>query len=224
MSPGRPANRLRCVPRPALPRRLYIYLGASSRHRQSRFCRYTEVTVLSAVGKAPPQHLVRSTGTAMSTTGSHGVRAAQRPPSQFACTLAPVGNSHPRQRNRANVSLQDKLRRLLAPLTNGTVRPNAKCCAVLCKASSPTRHAPCQSLIAWQSPGPNPSDPKPSLPATKSRQRPHTSGCGPACRRIAKSAHFDRLLLTDIALASALCAHQLTAIGQSGLGPQPVLT
>jgi hypothetical protein len=44
------------------------------------FCRYTGVTVLSAVGKLPPQHLVRSTGTAMSTTGSHGVRAAQRPP------------------------------------------------------------------------------------------------------------------------------------------------
>jgi hypothetical protein len=32
----------------------------------------------------------------MSTTGSHGIHAAQRPPSQPACTLAPVGNSHPR--------------------------------------------------------------------------------------------------------------------------------
>ena len=125
------------------------------------FCRYAGVTVLSAVGKAPPQHLVRSTGTAMSTTGSHGVRAAQRPPSQFACTLAPVGNSHPRLRNRANVSLPDKVRRLAA-LTNGTVRPNAKCCAGLCKASSPARRALCQSPIAWQSPVPNPSIPRPS--------------------------------------------------------------
>src|SRR5208283_609469 len=59
------------------------------------FCRYAGVTVLSAVGKNPPQHLVRSTGAAMSTTGSHGVRATQRPPSQRACTLAPVGQLAP---------------------------------------------------------------------------------------------------------------------------------
>ena len=45
----------------------------------------------------PPQHLVRSTGAAMSTTGSRVTHAAQRPPSQPACTLAPVGNSHSRQ-------------------------------------------------------------------------------------------------------------------------------
>ena len=71
------------------------------------------------------------------------------------------GNSHPRLRNRANVSLPDKVRRLAA-LTNGTVRPNAKCCAGLCKASSPARRALCQSPIAWQSPVPNPSIPRPS--------------------------------------------------------------
>jgi hypothetical protein len=81
----------------------------------------------------------------MSTTGLHGARTAQRPPSQLACTLAPVGNSHPRQRNRANVSLQDKVTRSPAALTNGTVHRNAKCCAGLCKASSPARRAPCQS-------------------------------------------------------------------------------
>ena len=46
----------------------------------------------------PPQHLVRSTGAAMSTTGSHGNQAAQRPPSQPSCTLAPVGNPSPRRR------------------------------------------------------------------------------------------------------------------------------
>src|ERR1700689_5413861 len=112
--------------------------NSTSRHQLLAYlCRYTGVTVLSAVGKAPPQHLVRSTGTAMSTTGSHGIRAAQRPPSQFACTLAPVGNSHPRQRNRASEALQDKVKRRLAELTNGTVRPNARFCAGLCKASSP---------------------------------------------------------------------------------------
>ena len=44
--------------------------------------------------KCPPQHLVRSTGAAMSTTGSHGRHAAQRPPSQSSCTLAPWA-THP---------------------------------------------------------------------------------------------------------------------------------
>jgi hypothetical protein len=44
--------------------------------------------------RMPPQHLVRSTGAAMSTTSSHGTHAAQRPPSQPACTLAPEGNPH----------------------------------------------------------------------------------------------------------------------------------
>ena len=34
----------------------------------------------------------------MSTTGSRATRAAQRPPLQLACTLAPVGNLHPRHR------------------------------------------------------------------------------------------------------------------------------
>jgi len=48
--------------------------------------------------RLPPQHLVRSTGAAMSTTGSRAPHTAQRPPSQPTCTLAPVGNSHPRQR------------------------------------------------------------------------------------------------------------------------------
>ena len=47
--------------------------------------------------RLPPQHLVRSTGAAMSTTGSRAPHTAQRPPSQRACTLAPAGNSHPRQ-------------------------------------------------------------------------------------------------------------------------------
>jgi hypothetical protein len=70
-----------------------LHLAMTEHQLLAYFCRYTGITVLSAVGKLPPQHLVRSTGTAMSTTGSHGLRAAQRPPSQFACTLAPVGNS-----------------------------------------------------------------------------------------------------------------------------------
>jgi len=74
------------------------------------FCRYTGVTVLSAVGKLPPQHRVRSTGTAMSTTGSHGVRAAQRPPSQLLAPSPRWATHHPRLRSRANVSLQDKVR------------------------------------------------------------------------------------------------------------------
>jgi len=44
--------------------------------------------------RLPPQHPVRSTGAAMSTTGSRGNHAAQRPPSQPACTLALAGNPH----------------------------------------------------------------------------------------------------------------------------------
>jgi hypothetical protein len=47
--------------------------------------------------RRPPQHLVRSAGAAMSTTGSRAAHAAQRPPSQSARTLAPEGNSHPRR-------------------------------------------------------------------------------------------------------------------------------
>jgi hypothetical protein len=45
----------------------------------------------------PPQHLVRSADAAMSTTDSRATYAVQRPPSQPACTLAPVGNSHSHQ-------------------------------------------------------------------------------------------------------------------------------
>jgi hypothetical protein len=48
--------------------------------------------------RLPPQHLVRSTSAAMSTTGSRAAHAAQGPLSQSARTLAPEGNSHPRQR------------------------------------------------------------------------------------------------------------------------------
>jgi hypothetical protein len=48
--------------------------------------------------RMPPQHLVRSAGAAMSTSNSRATHVVQRPPSQPACTLAPVGNSHSRQR------------------------------------------------------------------------------------------------------------------------------
>ena len=44
--------------------------------------------------KGPPQHLVRSTGAAMSTTGSHGIVCGPRPTCAAACTLAPSGNHH----------------------------------------------------------------------------------------------------------------------------------
>jgi hypothetical protein len=115
----------------------------------------------------------------MSTTSSHGVRAAQRPPSQFACTLAPVEQLSPAPAQSRGCIAARQVRRPLAALTNGTVCPNAKCCAGLCKVSSPARRAPCQSPIAWQSPVPNPSEPKPSLPATRSPQRPRTSGFEP---------------------------------------------
>ena len=44
--------------------------------------------------KGPPQHLVRNTGAAMSTTGSHGIVCGPRPTCAAACTLAPSGNRH----------------------------------------------------------------------------------------------------------------------------------
>lgn len=54
------------------------------------FCYYARVTVLSAVGVRLRRNISC---------------AAQRPPSQFACTVAPVGQLSPRQCNRAHVSL-----------------------------------------------------------------------------------------------------------------------
>jgi hypothetical protein len=90
----------------------------------------------------------------MSTTGSHGDAPPNGHPRSLPAPSPRWSNSHPRQRNRANVSLRDKVRRPLAALTNGTVRRNAKCCAGSRKASSPARRAPCQSPTAWQSLGP----------------------------------------------------------------------
>jgi hypothetical protein len=162
----------------------------------------------------------------MSTTGSHGVCG---PTATLAVCLhpRPVGNSSsaPAQsrmyRYSQGIRRPVQVRRPLAVLTNGTVGRNAKCCAGLCKASLPARRAPCQSPIALQSLVPNPSDPKPSSPATRSPQLPRTSGCGQACRRIAKCARCDRLPPTDTASASALYARRPTAIGQIGLDTQP---
>jgi hypothetical protein len=73
----------------------------------------------------------------MSTTGSHGVRAAQRPPSQLpapsprwatiirACAVARMY----RYKIRSGFRHLAQVRRPLAVLTNGTVGPNTKCCA-----------------------------------------------------------------------------------------------
>ncbi len=66
--------------------------------------------------RKPPQHLVRSTGAAMSTTGSRATHAAQRPPSQPACTLALAGNPHIRTAARMDlVKIWSGSRRLLRP-------------------------------------------------------------------------------------------------------------
>ena len=63
------------------------------------FCCRTGVTVLSAVGRDPPQHLVRSTGAAMSTTGSHGVFMWPKALLRSRLHPRPVGQlSHPRRR------------------------------------------------------------------------------------------------------------------------------
>jgi hypothetical protein len=97
-----------------------LHLAMTEHQLLAYFYRYTGVTVLSAVGKLPPQHLVRSTGTAMSTTGSHGVRV--RPnghPRSLPAPSARWATHHPRLRGRANVSLQDKARDFAGPRRSG---------------------------------------------------------------------------------------------------------
>ena len=102
----------------------------------------------------PPQHLVRSTGAAMSTTGSHGNQAAQRPPSQPSCTLAPVGNPSPRRR-MTRVDLVRVLSCQLVAPTSERPHPSARCCAGSRTAFWPTPHALCRDRIASRSPAPS---------------------------------------------------------------------
>ncbi len=107
--------------------------------------------------RLPPQRLVRSTGAAMSTTGSRATHTAQRPPSQLACTLAPVGNPHIRADARMDLDrLATRPEPALAP-TSGTARLSARCCAGSRTACGPARLAPCRGLNALRSPAPNPS-------------------------------------------------------------------
>jgi hypothetical protein len=77
--------------------------------------------------KGPPQHLVRSTSAAMSTTGSHGIVCGPRPTCAAACTLAPSGNCP--IRSDAPDGSQGLVRRLLASRTSEMARPSARCCA-----------------------------------------------------------------------------------------------
>jgi hypothetical protein len=78
--------------------------------------------------KGPPQHLVRSTGAAMSTTGSHGIVCGPRPTCAAACALAPSGNHHIRGDDRMDFG-EGLVRRPPAARTNGMARPSARCCA-----------------------------------------------------------------------------------------------
>ena len=63
----------------------------------------------------------------MSTTDSRGTHAVQRPLSQPACTLAPVGNSHSRQRAaRADlITFSSSVNGLLRPAERLTRPPYA---------------------------------------------------------------------------------------------------
>ena len=67
--------------------------------------------------KDPPQHLVRSTGAAMSTAGSHCSLCGPRPSCAAACTLAPSGNHHIRGDAPDEAGWRDSSgrRRLLGP-------------------------------------------------------------------------------------------------------------
>jgi hypothetical protein len=109
--------------------------------------------------KYPPQHLVRSTGAAMSTAGSHGIRGP-RPSVAVACTLAPSGNHHIRDDARMDPG-KGILSRPPVARTSGMAPPTATCYAGSRRVFGQAPRAPCQRLISWQSPGPSPSGLKP---------------------------------------------------------------
>ena len=94
--------------------------------------------------KCPPQHLVRSTGAAMSTTGSRGT-CGPTASLAAACTLAPVGQLSSAVDARMDL-VKVSVRRPPAAPTSGMARPNARCCAGSPRASGPARRAPCRPL------------------------------------------------------------------------------
>src|SRR5271154_722656 len=110
--------------------------------------------------KGPPQHLVRSTGAAMSTAGSRGVLRGPRPSVAVACTLAPSGNHHIRGGARMDPG-EGIVRRPPAARTSGTDRPPSTPAAGSRRVFGRAPRAPCQRLIVWQSPGPSLSGLKP---------------------------------------------------------------
>jgi hypothetical protein len=112
--------------------------------------------------RMPPQHLVRSTGAAMSTTDSRAAHAAQRPPSQLACTLAPGGQPTPAPASCAGGSRHRLVRPPMPALTSGTASRTARCCAGSRTASWPARPAPCRCLTASRSPAPSFSTVRPA--------------------------------------------------------------
>ena len=79
--------------------------------------------------KDPPQHLVRSTSAAMSTTGSHGVFMWPKALLRSRLHPRPVGQlSHPSQTLRMDLS--DRIvRRPPGVRTSGIARLSARCCA-----------------------------------------------------------------------------------------------
>jgi hypothetical protein len=104
----------------------------------------------------PPQHLVRSTGAAMSTAGSRGIHAAQGPPSQPPAPSPRRGNHH--ILGEAGMGLVEGfISRPPAARTSGMARPNTRCCAGSPTVSGQAPRALCHSPTASQSPAPSPS-------------------------------------------------------------------
>lgn len=75
----------------------------------------------------PPQHLVRSTGAAMSTTSWHAMTPLKAHPRSHPYPR-PAGNHYIRDFVRMNLRNNGVRRRLCAP-TSGTAVPNARHCA-----------------------------------------------------------------------------------------------
>lgn len=93
--------------------------------------------------RLPPQHLVRSTGAAMSTTGSRGTTRPNGLPRSLPAP-SPRWATRTRASSCAGGSCQGFVRPPLAALTSERAHLNARCCAGSRTASSPVPHAPFQ--------------------------------------------------------------------------------
>ena len=125
------------------------------------WCRQTGVTVLSAVGVC--RRNIWSEAQALQCPQRAHVEPRGPTASLAACLYPrPGGQLTPVPADCTGELRQSLVRLLLTALTNGTVGPNAKCCAGSPTTSSPVQHAPCRCQTAARSPAPSPSTARPA--------------------------------------------------------------